>query len=313
MVVNLGKEQTGQSISWSRRQADERSQLISLSSSTAIIHPPASPTGRGQDSHGRETGHTTVTPAASPVCRTLAALRAVPYGHTHPGTSREKGSSSSSVVVTRSPCTRGEPQGGRASSQPACRRNGGGAREASTHRRVPASRLSTISRVSARQTPALLRPAAVGRDVRIHRRCADLMFAWPGAGAGWGLAPRSAKKAFSQQLGTDVDGMDGTPELIPSPAERVCTFTPVQMRGSSTVCVVPRAPCRLRELQQQRGEDDDETAARESSHHVRPSRGPRTAVRRRRCRCGRRRVGPCGERSCQCRHLCQDARAGEGG
>lgn len=132
MVVNLGKEQTGQSISWSRRQADERSQLISLSSSTAIIHPPASPTGRGQDSHGRETGHTTVTPAASPVCRTLAALRAVPYGHTHPGTSREKGSSSSSVVVTRSPCTRGEPQGGRASSQPACRRNGAGAREAST-------------------------------------------------------------------------------------------------------------------------------------------------------------------------------------
>lgn len=30
MVVNLGKEQTGQSISWSRRQTDERSQLISL-------------------------------------------------------------------------------------------------------------------------------------------------------------------------------------------------------------------------------------------------------------------------------------------
>lgn len=136
MVVNLGKEQTGQSISWSRRQTDERSQLISLkldSDNPPAGEPhwarPGQPRARDRSHDGATSGQ----PRMQYPCG-LAGRAIRTHALTHPGTSRGKGSSSSSVVVTRSPCTRGEPQGGRgrASSQPACRRNGAGAREAST-------------------------------------------------------------------------------------------------------------------------------------------------------------------------------------
>jgi len=140
----------------------------------------------------------------------------------------------------------------------------------------------------------------------------------------WGLrapAGRDQPKAFLHKNSMrTLNGME--PPMDGRRGARIDSFTAPQngtrvyiytctdaMRGSSTVS----AGAGLQELQQQCGEEDGTTAVRESSHQVRPCRSSparrRAAVRGRRCRCGRRRVGPCGERSsCQCRHFCQDSR-----
>ena len=96
-----------------------------------------------------------------------------------------------------------------------------------------------------------------------------------------------------------MNGRDA--KLIPSAvAKRVCTFytpvllynstPPVRCRGASGVYVRTYGPAG--ELQQQRGQDDEETAPWES-HQERPSARRRPAARGPRRRGGRRHVGPC--------------------